>query len=538
MPMTQIKQLTSVQTKGFGGDKRVLLVILDGWGEGLASAYNPIHLAQTPTLDSLRQNYPFCLLQASGIAVGLPWQEPGNSEVGHLTIGAGRVYYKNYPRINLAIQDKSFFENEVLKQVINHAKTHQSRIHLVGLLTQGVIHAAFNHLIALLDFFSQYQNIPLYLHLFLDGRDSPPQSGLSLLKQLESEMRQRNIGKIASLCGRSYGLDKNEYWEVKTQRAFKLIIEGIGRQIENYADYLTQLYQDFNFTDEDLEPLLLDATGKVSDGDAVFCFNFRSDGMAQLMRAFLDPAFSKFPRPQRRELFIGSMTQYLTDISYPVAFPPEKVKIHLTRVVSDYQLKQIKIAEKAKAAHLTYFFNGLYSDNHPNEFWRIFPPSDKSLSENPLMQSEIITKALLELLGETEYSLVVANYAAPDIVAHTGNFNLCLEVAEKIDKLIGLLVEKVISMPDWVMVLTADHGNLEEIMVFETGERDTSHNNNPVPFYVVSQELYRVKTEAELRQASKEVVGILADVAPTILTLMGLPIPPEMTGKNILPKCL
>lgn len=524
--------------RGFQQGKRLLLVILDGWGEGRASAANPIHLARTPTLDSLRQTYPFCLLQASGITVGLPWQEPGNSEVGHLTIGAGRVYYKNYPRITLAIKDKSFFNNEVLKQIVAHAQTHQSRVHLVGLLTQGIIHAAFDHLVALLDFFKQQPNLPVYLHLFLDGRDSPPQSGLSLLQQLETELHRRNLGKIATLCGRSYGLDKNEYWEVKTQRAFKLIIEGIGREIEDYSAHLSRLYQDSNFTDEDLEPLLLDRAGTVRDGDAIFCFNFRSDGMVQLMRTFLEPTFTRFPRPQRQNLFIASMTQYLENIPYPVAFPPEKVKVHLTRIISDHQLKQVKIAEKAKAAHLTYFFNGLYSEIHPNEFWRIFPPSEQSLNENPLMQSENITRALLELLNETTYSFIVANYAAPDIIAHTGNLNLGIKVAEKIDQLLQLLVNKVLTKPDWVLIITADHGNLEEVINLENGERDTSHNNNPVPFYLVGRELAKQKTATAVQLQSKEVVGILADIAPTILTLMNLPVPTEMTGKNLLPVLL
>ncbi|MCL4358247.1 MAG: 2,3-bisphosphoglycerate-independent phosphoglycerate mutase [Patescibacteria group bacterium] len=514
--------------------KKVLLIILDGWGEGQANFSNPIHVAKTPTFDFLRKNFPFFLLQASGISVGLPWTEVGNGEVGHLTIGTGRVYYQDYPRVTLAIKSGDFLKNKTLELVLDHAKKNQSRVHLVGLLTKDIINAAFDHIVALIDFFQKNNFDNFYLHLFLDGRDSPSQSGFELVEKIKKVLAEKGAGKIASLIGRSYAMDKNEDWGIRTERAFNLIVDGIGRKITDLNKYFEQIYSDYDFNDSNLEPILIEPDGIIQNNDSVFFFNFRADGIVQLASAFIDPKFNHFPRPDRTNLLIASMTKYFDQIDYPVAFPREKINIQISRIISEHGLKQIKLAEKVKTAHITYFFNGFYDTPHPNEFWKIFPAAEKNLDEQPLMQSEIIVRSVIELLNEDDYDFIAANLAAPDIIAHTGDFNLGVQVAEGTDRLITLIFEKILTKPNWTMLLTADHGNLEKMINTKTGKKDTGHNSAPVPTYIVSADLEKEKSTLEINRANKKIIGTLTDIAPTILSLMNLAIPDEMKGQNLL----
>ncbi|MCS7183884.1 MAG: 2,3-bisphosphoglycerate-independent phosphoglycerate mutase [Patescibacteria group bacterium] len=514
---------------------KVILIILDGWGEGGENFSNPIHLAKKDFLLYLRNHFPFCLLQASGIAVGLPWQEEGNSEVGHLTLGTGKVYYQNYPKITLAIQNGSFFENQTLKKLTEHCQKFSSNLHLIGLLTEGIIHSSFDHLVALIDFFKKNDFNRVYFHLFLDGRDSPPQSGLSLLKKLEQEIEKRNIGKIATLCGRSYGMDKNEYWQVKTEVAFYLINEGKGKKIKNYEEYLEKIYKNKNFIDENLEPLVINEEGNVKDNDAIFFFNFREDGMYQLARSFIDPEFSFFPRPLKKNLLISSMVRYFDDLDYLVAFEKDKITVSLSRIISENNLKQLKISEKVKSYHLTFYFNGLFKEPHPNEFWKILPPPEKHLSENPLMNSEEITNILINAIQENIYDFIVVNYAAPDIVAHTGNINWGIKVVEGINDYLKIIYEKI-KESEWFLIITSDHGNLEKMIDLQTGEIETTHDFNPVPCYLINKNLYFEIKPYSLKLKEKEIVGSLIDIAPTILDIMNLKIPREMEGESLLKK--
>ncbi|GIW66308.1 MAG: 2,3-bisphosphoglycerate-independent phosphoglycerate mutase [Candidatus Parcubacteria bacterium] len=513
---------------------KVVLIILDGWGEGKENFSNPIHLAKKDFLIYLKNHYPFCLLQASGIAVGLPWQEEGNSEVGHLTIGTGRVYYKNYPKITLSIKNKTFFENQTLKSLIYHCNKFSSNLHLIGLLTSGIIHASFEHLVALLEFCKLNNFDRVYLHLFLDGKDSPPQSGLDLLTKLENEIKTKKVGKIATLCGRTYGMDKNEYWQVKTQVAFYLITEGRGKKISNYQDYLKNLYNN-DFIDENLEPLVINEDGIIKDNDAIFFFNFREDGIYQLSRAFIDPEFCFFPRPQKNNLLIASMVRYFEDIDYLVAFEKDKITTSISRVISENNLIQLKIAEKVKAYHLTYYFNGLFKDPHPNEFWKILPSPNIPLSENPLMNSEEITNILINALREDNYNFIAVNYAAPDIVAHTGNLNLGIQVVEKIDYYLKKIYEVLINK-DYFLIITSDHGNLEKMIDLQSGEIETTHDTSPVPCYLITKKIYFENKPYNLKIKEKEVIGSLIDIAPTILEIMKLPIPKEMEGISLFKK--
>ncbi|GIW65926.1 MAG: 2,3-bisphosphoglycerate-independent phosphoglycerate mutase [Candidatus Parcubacteria bacterium] len=516
--------------------RKIALIILDGWGVGKENFSNPIHIAKKDFLVYLQNHYPYSLLQASGIAVGLPWEEEGNSEVGHLTMGTGRVYYQSYPKITLSIKNESFFENKTLKLLIEYCNKFSSNLHFIGLLTSGIIHAAFEHLVALLEFCSRNNFNRVYLHLFLDGRDSQPKSGVDLLKRLLHEMQAKKVGKIATLCGRTYGMDKNEYWQIKTEVAFYLINEGKGKKIDDPIKYLSNIYiTNSDFNDENLEPLVIDENGIVKDNDAIFFFNFREDGIYQLSRAFIDPEFSFFPRPIKKNILIASMVKYFEDIDYLVAFEKDKITTSLSKVISENNLTQLKIAEKVKAYHLTYYFNGLFKDPHPNEFWKILPSSQKSIFENPLINSEEITNILINAINENIYDFIAVNYAAPDIVAHTGNINLAIQVVEKIDFYLRKVYEKIIEK-DYFLIITSDHGNLEQMIDIQTGEAETSHNINPVPFYLVNKNLYLENKNYDLKRKEKEIIGTLIDIAPTILEILNLPIPQEMEGVSLIKK--
>lgn len=517
--------------------RKVLFIILSGFGEGKNDFTNPVYLAKKPFFDYIKKHYPVFLLQASGILVGLPWNEPGNSEAGHLTIGTGKIYYKNYPKISLAIKNETFFQNPVLKSLLEHAKKYNSRIHLVGLLSKSKNHSAKEHILALLNFFKNNNFYNVFLHLFLDGIDSPPQSGLELLKELERELNNLGIGKIASLCGRTYGMDESRNWQIKTQTAFLLISEGKGRKTNDYKEYIERIYnQDKNFSDENLEPLLIDEEGILKNNDGIFFFNFREDGMYQLAKSFLDPNFKEFERPQKSNLFIASMTKYLPEIEYPVAFPPDKIKNSLSRIISENNLKQLKIIEEKKAKNLTVYFNGYVDKPYPNEFWKIVDNYDGPVSENPLLQSELITDLTIQAIKENFYDIIISEYIAPDIIGHHGDFSLSVRTVEGLDNLLNKIYNFLKDKKEWVLLITSDHGNLELGINLLTGEIHTAHTTNPVPFYIINEELYIENKSREMLNKENKIRGSLIDIAPTILSLMGIPIPKDLEGVNLLNK--
>ena len=525
--------------------KQVLLVILDGWGQGRPDLSNPIHIARTPTFDYLRRSFPTCLLQAAGIAVGLPWQEPGNSEAGHLTLGCGKVLYQNYPRISLEIETGAFAKNPVLHDLIDHVKKNKSRLHLVGLLSQGHQHAAFDHLLALLRLIKQQittsSPLPptLYLHLFLDGKDSPPQSGKNLLDRLQAELDQLGVGHIATLCGRDYGMDIRGDYQVRTQRAYRLMLDGTGTTATNIHATLDEHYRTASFNDNELEPLILDPAGVIQDNDAVLFTNFNADGMTQLARAFADPAFKYFPSNQKSNLRLAALVPYLanTEAALPACYPPIQIETTFTTELSRHQKNYLLVTEQSRAHLLTHFFVNPKLATSAEAFTTIIPSRAEPLVREPLMQSHRLTELLLSAIDE-RHDCIIANYPAPDAVGHTGNLDLGLRVTEGIDALMNTLVRKVLERPNWVLALTADHGNLETIIDATTGERDTSHNANPVPLTLVSRDFFRERAETTLRHQLSEPLGTLADVAPTLLRLMELPIPQTMEGKDLLPELL
>ncbi len=505
--------------------RTVILTILDGWGIGKPDESNAIYMVNPPNIAYLKANFPSGLLQSSGISVGLPWSEEGNSEVGHLNLGAGRIIYQYYPRITLAVRDGSLFKNENLKAAFEHARENNSAVNLIGLLSEGNVHSSLEHLIALIQF-SQEQKIPkLNLHLFSDGRDSPPNSVLELLARLPENI------KLASLSGRFYAMDREKYWD-RTQKAYAALT-GEGQAIDSVENLVKKTYES-NFSDEFIEPAIINLEGAIKDNDALIFFNFREDRIRQIAGAFINSQFGNFPTKPFNNLHIITMTQYDDEFKVPVLFPPEKIEVCLSGVLSKNGKNQLKIAETQKYPHITYFFNGLREEPFKNEY-RILIPSKAIVRQEkePGMMAQEITTRIVQSISEGVFDFILVNYANPDIIAHTGNYEACLEAVRIIDKQIESLTQAVLAT-DAVLIITSDHGNIERVFDPLTGMPETQHDANPVPIYLVAKQFQRARTEAEIRESTSQNFGILADVAPTILELMKIPQPKEMTGQSLL----
>ena len=499
--------------------RTLVMVVLDGWGIGTRDSSNPIYVAETKYLDYIKRHYLAGTLQASGIAVGLPWGEEGNSEVGHLTIGAGKVLYQHYPRISLQIRDGTFFKNKVLLDAINHSQVKGSNLHLVGLLTEGNVHASLEHLQALIRLAAEegVSKDKLFLHLFTDGRDSAPQSAIGLLQKLGDV-------RVASISGRFYGMDRERVDRVKASYD---VIMGKTRpsKFTSPIGALEDFYKR-SYTDEYIEPTLLDQSGTIKDVDSVILFNFREERM-RILAGLLNEG-------RQGDLYICSFTNYTEKIKFPVAFPPDKVTHPLGKVLADNNLTQLRVAETEKYAHVTFFFNGLQETPFPNEFRVLIPSrSVSSHDQFPEMRAVEITERAISALNEKGYNFILLNYANGDMVAHTGNFDAGVKAIKTIDEQIGILMKQVLNM-DGVLVITSDHGNVEKMIDPGTGLPETKHDPSPVPIYVVAKEFERTKDDFDIRQIERENLGVLADVAPTVLELMGIPKGPDMVGISLL----
>lgn len=508
--------------------KQVILIIVDGWGIGPKNDSNPIHTQGTPNLDYLKANFLIGGLQASGISVGLPWGEEGNSEVGHLTIGAGKVLYQHYPRITLSIRDGTFKKNPVFTNLFSHLKNTHGALNIAGLLSEGNIHASLEHLIALINL-AKTQKIRTNLHLFTDGKDSAPQSVANLLKNL-SEATD-NSWNIGSISGRHYALDRDSHWD-KTALAYNAMI-GSGPQESDLGKIVQKTYGQ-KLNDQYIEPHTVNPEAAIRDGDALFFADFREDSIRQIASAFLDLNFSQFPIQQFKNLQVATMTNYSDQFKAPVAYPPEKVNFPLAKVLADSGKSQIHIAETEKYAHITYFFNGYKETPFPNEY-RILLPSRKiaSHAEKPEMQAAEITSRVIQSIEEKSFDFILVNFANGDMVAHTGNYQAAKLAIKAVDESIGKIVRSALEN-NAVMIITSDHGNVENMLNPQTGEATTVHDPNPVPIYIVGNEFIKQKTPTEVEFAEKETAGILSDVAPTILEIMEIPKPPEMTGQSLL----
>lgn len=511
--------------------KQIVLVVLDGWGIGKKDHSNPIHIQGTPNIDYIKSHFPSGALQASGIAVGLPWGEEGNSEVGHITIGAGKVIFQHYPRISIAIRDGSFFKNKALLALAEHVKKNNSSLNIAGLLTDANIHASLEHLLALIEFAKKNGIKKTNLHLYTDGKDSPLRSAGGLLSKVE--MALGSGVKIASIIGRYYALDRDNHWD-RTQKAYNILI-GEGPITNDYKELIEKNYQK-NLSDEFIEPHLIGPENNgIKDGDGLIFFDFREDSVRQIVESFINPEFENFPVKKFNNLYIVTMTEYSAKFSLPVAFPQEKVENPLGKIISENGLSQLRIAESDKYAHVTYFFNGLQNKTFPNEF-RILVPSKNIVhhEEAPEMMASEITSRIIQALEENSFNFIFVNYANSDIIGHTGNFDAGMAAVKTIDEEIGKLYKKILEYND-ILIITSDHGNVEKMMDPLTAKPTTGHDTSPVPIYIVANEFFRNKTVKDAEESEREIVGILSDVAPTILKLMGIPKPPDMTGQDIFP---
>ena len=501
--------------------KPVLLMILDGWGIAPADKTNAAAMAKTPNLDSYFANYPHTTLEASGKAVGLPAGQIGNSEVGHLNIGAGRIIYQSLTRIDKAIDDGDLYKNKELSRVMDETKQAGKALHLLGLLSDGGVHSHIEHLLALIYMAKVKGLTDVYVHAFLDGRDVGPKTALGYIHELEDGMAQIGVGKIATVSGRYYAMDRDKRWE-RVERAYKALVLGEGGKAASAAAGVEASYA-AGVTDEFVEPFTVDGVdGKITAGDGVIFFNFRPDRAREITRALHDEDFSYFARPEgARPVNYVCMTQYDATITAPVAFPPEEIKDTLGEVLAQHGLHQLRIAETEKYAHVTFFFNGGVEAPNANEE-RILIPSPKVATYDlqPEMSAEEVTQALLTELDKDKFDAIILNFANPDMVGHTGVLSAAITAMEKVDDCAGRIVRKVLSLGGSVCI-TADHGNLEK-MAESDGSPNTAHTTNPVPFILVSKEQHKLHN------------GILADIAPTLLQLLNIKQPAAMTGKTLI----
>ncbi|KTD75588.1 2,3-bisphosphoglycerate-independent phosphoglycerate mutase [Legionella waltersii] len=503
----------------------LVLMILDGWGYNSNAKYNAIAQANTPQWDEWWHNCPHILLEASGNPVGLPDHQMGNSEVGHMHIGAGRVIQQDFTRINDAIKSGEFAKNSNFNLVIDELTKDKKSLHIMGLFSPGGVHSHEEHLFALLELCNKKNYKSVHLHLFLDGRDTPPQSAMDSLKRLSRVLSENPVGKIDSISGRYYAMDRDKRWD-RIELVFSLLTQGIAKhQFLNAEQAILSFYQD-NISDEFIPPTLIGEVSPIKDGDAVLFFNFRADRARQLTSAFIDPHFNGFIRPSvpRLSYFI-SMTQYDKHLDTLIAFPPIPLNNTLGEVLSAHGLKQLRIAETEKYAHVTFFLNGGTEQVFANEK-RILIPSPKvsTYDLKPEMSAPELTDVLVNAINNNEFDVIICNFANADMVGHSGNFKATLKAIECLDtcmKKIGDALEKKSGQ----LLITADHGNAEEMYDDVTQQAHTAHTTEPVPLiYVGGGWHFTCKS------------GSLIDVAPTLLTLLNISPPPEMTGHILLEK--
>ncbi len=536
-----------------------MLVVLDGFGIAPAGSGNAMSQANIPNIKGLMAGFPHTQLGASGESVGLPRGEVGNTETGHLNLGAGRIVYQDLARINMSIADGSFFENPILKNAVEHVNKNKSNLHLMGLVGAGGVHSNIEHLYSILHFCAQNKLTNVFLHAFTDGRDSPPNASATYLAQVQEVMAREKVGQIASVMGRYWAMDRDLRWD-RTARAYFALTRGEGHLYKTVKEVIEDSYSRGQ-TDEFIEPSLIsNAAGvpiaQIKNGDSVIFFNFRIDRPRQLARAFMlpdigskmdfDPYTIKYEKkhvvePKRanigfdrgtllKDLYFVTMTEYekpLTQVGVHPLFPPEQITMPLGRAISVEGLRQLHAAESEKERFVTFYFNGQQEQPYPGEDVLIVPsPKVPTYDLKPEMSARELTTAVLDKLShQNDYSFVVINFANADMVGHTGNLQAAIKAIETLDECVGKLSSYVLSRGG-LMIVTADHGNAEQMINLKTGAVSTEHSDNPVPFLAVSESF---RQHPEMLTS-----GILADVAPTILAYLGLEIPGSMMGRNLL----
>ncbi|MEK7575984.1 MAG: 2,3-bisphosphoglycerate-independent phosphoglycerate mutase [Patescibacteria group bacterium] len=517
--------------------KPVVLVILDGLGVSQDKIGSPWETAVHPTFSEIEKNYPFTVLQASGLAVGLPWGKEGNSEVGHLTMGAGRIIYNYLPKISVSIEDRTFFNNEAFQKAIEHVNKNNSSLHIIGLFSSGTVHAYYKHLYALLDLMKQKDLKNVFLHLFTDGKDAYNKEGASFFKKLEEDLKKEYVPiKIASTIGRKYAMDRDENWD-RIEKTYNLFVRGVGSQFQTVSSYIKEQYEK-EIYDESIEPALVSNSpeSRIKDSDAVIFFNFREDSARELTHAFIDVDFNNFNREKINNLLFITMTEYDKNIPIIPAFKSANIENPLVKIISDIGLNQLHIAETEKYAHITYFFNGGKEEPFEREERILIPsPEVESYEQTPEMSALETKNALLENI--LKYDFIAVNFANADMVGHTGNLEATARALETLDSCLKEIMEKVLEI-DGALIVTSDHGNAEEKIYKMTGEKKSMHSLNPVPFYLISKEIKKLKpaNQEKIDESYKDIKGTLTDIAPTILELLGLRKPPEMTGDSLIDK--
>lgn len=545
IPENQNTQLHTSQPTAQQQALPMVLLVLDGWGVAAPSRGNAISLARTPNIDKLIREYPTVTLHASGEVVGLPWAEMGNSEVGHLNIGSGKIIYQNLPMINKSISDGSFFQNPVFMEALQTAKEQGSKLHIMGMVSDGGIHSSQDHLFALLEMCHDHglASDSVYVHAFLDGRDTEKNAALSFIAKLETKMHETGVGKIASLAGRFFAMDRDNRWE-RIEKAYNAMRHGKAEKTSDSALKAIEESYGRSVFDEEFEPtVIVDKTGKprttIEDNDVVIFFNFRADRARQITKAFVLPAFSKFDRgADLNNLSFVCMTEYEKNLPVHIAFMQDIVREPVAKLIADAGWKQLHIAETEKYAHVTFFFNGGTEDQYPGEDRKLIPsPRVTSYAETPAMSVHEVAGIIIDEIQKGEYQCIIANFANADMVGHTGDLQATIQAVEETDAAIGKVANAVLSAQG-TLVITADHGNAEEMVNLQTGEIIKEHTTNPVPMIMANATLGAQRaiwpqiSDGDLSRLQP--VGVLSDVAPTVLTLMGLPIAEDMTSRSLI----
>ncbi len=501
-----------------------LLLILDGWGYSSDTSNNAIALANTPNWDCFLDNYPNTLIGTSGESVGLPDGQMGNSEVGHLTIGSGRIIEQDFTRIDNDIKSGEFFSNAVLCQALSAASQKDKAVHILGLLSDGGVHSHQDHIFALLQLAKQRKCGKVYIHVFTDGRDTPPNSALNYVAELEAKILELGVGKIVSIVGRFYAMDRDYRWE-RVSKAYELIAQGKAEHSSNSAKEAIQKSYDLGENDEFIAPTTVGSPVKVNQDDLIIFMNYRADRARQITLALTSPKFDEFTRDRFSPCNFVCLTEYKKDFNLECAYPPISVKNTLGDCISDLGFSQLRIAETEKYAHVTFFFNGGVEDILPGEDRKLIQsPHVKTYDLKPEMSAYELTDKLVSEIRNQKYKLIICNFANTDMVGHTGNLEAAIKAVEAVDKCLGKIY-LVTKETETEVLITSDHGNVEQMLNSKTQKNHTAHTTNPVPLIYIG-----TKKNSLLGPH----IGTLADLAPTLLSLMDIEQPKEMTGQNLL----
>jgi 2,3-bisphosphoglycerate-independent phosphoglycerate mutase len=521
--------------------KPLALIVLDGWGVAPPCDSNSVTLAKKKNFDSYVANYPVFTLLASGESVGLSWGEIGNSEVGHMNLGVGKVLFQNLPRIDRDINDGTFFENEKFIKAMEHVKTNNSKLHIFGLMSDGKVHAMITHAYALLQMAKQQKVKNVYLHCFIDGRDTLYNGGKEYLADVMRHVKEIGLGEVATVSGRFYAMDRDNHWE-RIEKTYNAMVKGISD--EYFPDPVQAVEASYakKVFDEEFIPVVIGENGRptatVGRGDAIIFMNYRSDRARQLTKAFVSEEFDKFPREKIQDLYFVTMTEYEQGLPVEVAMPKESIELCLSRTVSESGLSQYHISETEKYAHVTFFFNGGKEDPFKFEDRDVIPsPRVASYADMPEMSALAVTDKLTKVIMQEKHDFIVVNYANPDMVGHTGDIPACVRAVETVDHCLGQVVDLILSKGGRC-IITADHGNCEECRNLQTGEISKDHSTNPVPCIIIGEE-YRGKSSPDSQLIGNDLsllrpVGLLSDVTATALKMMSVEIPKYISGQPLI----